>query len=970
MLGSILFLLSASQTNASIEQRVETLFRALTQEEKVDILTGTDFTTRPIPRLHIPPISMVDAGQGVRGGTKSTQGPATAFPCGVAMSASWNRDLVKRIGKAIGEEALNKGTGAQILLGPAVNIQRSPLGGRNGEYFSEDPYLSGQLGVSYILGMQGTGCVACAKHYAANNEEVDRDYVNTIVSERALREIYLPAFEASVKDGHVWTIMSAYNKINGFHATANKYLLTDVLKKGWGFDGMVMSDWGAVHETSRVIAAGNDLEMPGPGFLRGDKVALALKNGQVTQSQIDDNVRRILRTVVRSGAMDHITKPDPSKVDSPEHRRLAFEAASEGIVLLKNSKELLPLDRSKIRSIAVIGKPGNDIQIGANGSPTVTPFYKVQPLQGIQRIVGNLVRVKYIEAAGSADPIPGSLLTPPDGQGHGLKGEYFNNRNLSGSPVATRIDSSLQFDWKGGPIAGIGHDDFSVRWTGQIHPAVTGKYVFTVSVDDGCRLYIDDKLIVDHWVDGAEVLVSGSVLLEGGKAHNMKLEYYQAKGAATVRLGWNTPGQNRFADATNAAKNADVAIVFAGTMGQEGEGNDRPSMALPGDQDSLIEAVAAANKKTIVVLNSGTPVEMSRWLDKTPGLLQTWFPGQEGGMALASILFGETNPSGKLPTTFGARREDYPDDGNFPGTKGKVNYAEGIYVGYRHFDKDKIEPFFPFGFGLSYTTFEYGKPTVVSNEGKSLRTVTLNVKNTGHRAGAEVVEVYVRPVSPSVDRPVRELKGFEKVFLKPGESKSVSVSLDMRSFAFCDVPGQQWRADAGEYMIEIGASSRDIRQSVSTNLDKTLTQPIPFMASSSLDGHVDKSNLAFGKVVKASTTEQRPDVSADYAVDGDDQTRWSSSFSDPQWLAVDLEKPTLVDRVVIKWEAAFALSYSIQVSDDGQDWKDVASQPTSLGGEETIRFSPVSTRWVRLFAKKRATEFGISLFEFEVFGPK
>ncbi len=936
----------------------------------MDILTGTDFTTRPIPRLGIPALSMVDAGQGVRGGTKETQGPATAFPCGVAMSASWNRDLVQEVGKAIGEEALNKGTGAQILLGPAVNIQRSPLGGRNGEYFSEDPYLSGQLGVSYIVGMQGTGCVACAKHYAANNEEVDRDYVNTVVDERTLREIYLPAFEASVKDGHVWTIMSAYNKINNYHATANKYLLTDVLKKGWGFDGMVMSDWGAVHETARVIAAGNDLEMPGPGFLKRDKVAQALKNGQITQDQIDDNVRRILRTVVRSGIIEHPVKPDAGKVDSPQHRSLAFQAATEGIVLLKNNANILPLNRSKIRSIAVIGKAGNDMQIGANGSPTVTPFYKIQPLEGIRKTVGDHVRVKYVEAAGSANPIPSSQLMTPDGQGHGLKGEYFNNRNLSASPVATRVDSAIQFDWKGTPISGIGHDDFSVRWSGKVLTQAAGEYVFTVNVDDGCRLYVDNKLVIDHWMDGAEVPVSGRVRLEGGRNYDIKLEYYQAKGAATVRLGWSTPGQNRFAEAVEAAKNSEVAIVFAGTMGQEGEGNDRPSMELPGDQDSLIEAVAAANKNTIVVLNSGTPVEMSRWLDKVPGLLQSWFPGQEGGRALASVLFGDTNPSGKLPTTFGVRREDYSDYGNFPGTKGKVTYAEGIYVGYRHFDKENIKPYFPFGFGLSYTTFEYGKPTMTSGTGKALRRVTFSVTNTGKRAGAEVVEVYVKPVSPTIDRPIQELKGFDKVFLKPGETKTISIDLDMRAFAYCDVPGQQWRADQGTYQIEIGSSSRDIRQTISTNLERSLTEPIPFMAQAAGIKSSNADNLALGKMVRASTTEQRADVSADFAVDGDDQTRWSSSFSDPQWLAVDLGKPTLIDRVVLKWEAAFATAYEIQTSDDGTNWKEVASQPSSLGGEETLRFSPVTTRWVRLFATKRATEFGVSLYEFEVYGPK
>ena len=419
-------------THAPLEARVDDLFNQLTPDEKTDLLTGTDFTTRPIPRLGVPAMGMVDAGQGVRGGMSSTQGPATAFPSGIAMASTWDPEMVRRIGKAIGEEALNKGTGSQVLLGPAVNIHRSPLGGRNGEYFSEDPFLAAQLGVGYIQGMQSTGCAACVKHYAANNEEVDRDYVDVRVSERALREIYLPAFEAAVKEGHVWTLMSSYNQVNGYHASANHYLLTDVLKKGWGYDGMVMSDWGGVHETVGAVNAGNDLEMPGPGHLKKDNIVRALKTGKITQTAIDDNVRRILRTVIRVGLLDVPRTPNLRFVNSPEHQRLAFEAASQGIVLLKNQGNLLPLDSKRIKSIAVIGLAATDFQVGAAGSPTVQPFYTVSPLDGIKKRVGTNVAVRYVRGTDSGQPVPNANLTLPTG-GNGLRAEYFANRNLEGN---------------------------------------------------------------------------------------------------------------------------------------------------------------------------------------------------------------------------------------------------------------------------------------------------------------------------------------------------------------------------------------------------------------------------------------------------------------------------------------------------------------------------------------------------------
>lgn len=953
--------------NAPLEARVSSLFDALTPDEKMDILTGTDFTTRPIPRLGIPAMGMADAGQGVRGGMGSTQGPATAFPSGVSMASTWDPELVGRIGKAIGEEALNKGTGVQVLLGPAVNIHRSPLGGRNGEYFSEDPFLAGRLAVGYILGMQSTGCAACVKHYAANNEEVDRGFVNVKVDERALREIYLPAFEAATKEGHVWTLMSSYNKINGHHATANEYLLTEVLKKGWGWDGLVMSDWGAVHETIGVVNAGNDLEMPGPGLLKHDNIARALKNNQITQAAIDDNARRVVRALIRTGMLDAPHVPDHNMVNSPEHQRLTFEAATKGIVLLKNEGNILPLDRARIKSIAVIGPAASGMQVGAAGSPGVQPFYTIQPLDGIKQRAGVGAVVRYARGTDPGSPVPAVALTPPTGDGSGLHAEYFANRNLTGTPALMRTDPQIQFDWAGAPVPGVGHTNFSVRWTGKLTPPVTGRYTLSFSVDDGCRLFLDGKTLIDRWNEGGETAQSVSVDLVAGHAYDLRLEYFQAGGLAVARFNWTIPGTSRFTDAVNAARQADVAIVCVSTMGTEGEGSDRPSMDLPNNQDQLIQAVAAVNKRTIVVLNNGTPVTMTRWLKSVPGLVETWFPGQEGGAALAAVLYGEVNPSGKLPDTLAARREDYPDFGNFPGVKGKVNYAEGIYVGYRHFDKSKITPLFPFGYGLSYTTFRYGGLSVSAPDADGVRTATMSVTNTGRRQGAEVVELYVHDPKPKIDKPVRELKGFSKVALDPGQTRTVTFTIPPRALAYCDAPGKQWKADAGDYELEAGASSRDIRQHAALHLAADWTEPIPFMGEKALAPNLN--DLALGRPVQASSTEVREDVAPENAVDGDDSTRWSSAFSDPQWISVDLGKPTTIDHVVLNWEAAYAMAYSLQVSTDNKTWTSVYSTESGGGGNEVLKFAPVSARWVRVYATKRATTFGDSLFSFEVYAP-
>jgi len=809
------------QKEVPIEKRVEDLLDRLTADEKLSLLTGTGFATRAIPRLGLPPVEMIDAPQGARGGSGSTQGPATLFPAGIAMAATWDPEIVRQIGIALGQETRGKGSGADILLGPCVNIHRTPQGGRNTESFSEDPYLAAQIAVSYIRGVQSTGTAACVKHFACNNEEVDRMDVDVQVDERALREIYLPAFQAAVQQGHVRSLMTAYNKINGYHATANHHLIQDILKGDWRFDGLVMSDWGAVHETAGVVAAGNDLEMPGGEFLTLDKLKEAQQQGKFTQDQVDDSVRRILRTAVRTGLLDGPKGRDHDQVDSPDHRRLALAAATEAIVLLKNQGAVLPLNTRTIRSIAIIGPNAAVQRLGNRGSAAVMPTFATSPLDAMSRRAAGHAVIRYAQGTAfgsSLPPIPSSALVSPGGA-PGLQGDYFAGRTPgTGTPVFTRTDPRIDFNWSNvSPATSIPSSDYSAQWIGKLVAPRTGRYTLGLSSDDGSRLYLDGKLLVDNWGDHAEQLKTATIDLVAGQSYPIRVEFYQGGGESSIHLGWIPPAVGAapapYAEAIAVAAKSDVAVVFAGASEEfEGEGKDRADLRLPADQDALIQAVVKANPRTIVVLNTGTPVLMNAWADKVPSILQTWYGGEEGGNAITSILFGDANPSGKLPDTYALRREDYADFGNFPGKNGTVRYAEGIYVGYRHFDKGKITPLFPFGHGLSYTTFRYsGLQAPATLRRGATASVRITVQNTGRRSGAEVVQLYVRDLAPKVDRPVRELRGFKRVVLKPGQSTVVTLPIDSRAFHYWDTAAHAWRANPGSYALEIGSSSRDLR---------------------------------------------------------------------------------------------------------------------------------------------------------------
>ena len=514
-------------SNAPLESRVDDLFSRLQPDEKLHLLTGTGFTTQQIDTLGLPAMTMVDAGQGVRGGPKTSMGPATAFPAGVNMASTWDVDLLGQIGKAIAEEAKNKGAGAQCLLGPAVNIQRSPLGGRNGEYMTEDPFLAARLCTAYIRGVQSTGVASCVKHFACNNEEVDRMNVDVKIGERALREIYLPAFEAAVKDGHAWAVMDSYNQVNGAHASANKYLLIDVLRQGWGFDGLVMSDWGAVHETP-VALDGNDLEMPGGKFETIDKLKAALADGSLTQAAVDESVKRILRTLIRVGLLDNPPKPNESVVNSEEHRKLALDVARESIVLLKNENGLLPLDRAKVHSIALIGDAAADMQIDAEGSPAVEPFFKIQTIDGLLKTAGSSVGVNCFASRFDSPVMPAG----------GFSAEYFAGAKLEGTPVVSRTDAAIDFDSADSKWPGAPDKDFCVRWTGTVNVKTATTYTLFYVGDNIYHINVDGKTVVDHKRKGPVRTDAAELDLSAGTDHKIEIEYFHSGPHAVAKLTW------------------------------------------------------------------------------------------------------------------------------------------------------------------------------------------------------------------------------------------------------------------------------------------------------------------------------------------------------------------------------------------------------------------------------------------------
>jgi beta-glucosidase len=802
---------TALPSKADVEKRVDVILGKMTEEEKIEIIGGiNDFYTRPIPRLQIPSLRMSDGPMGVH-----VYGLTTAYPAGIALAASWDVDLAQRFGAAMGRDA--RARGVHVILGPGMNIYRAPMNGRNFEYFGEDPFLASRMAVSVIKGIQGQRVIATAKHFAGNNSEFARMTLSSDIDERTLREIYLPAFEASVKEAKVGAVMDAYNRVNGDYMTANNHLNNEILKTEWGFDGILMSEWGAIHDGNAAANGGLDLEMPSPTFMNKDTLTPALKQGKTTLATLDDKVRRILRKAIEFGFFDQPQTDSDIPLYNQEGREVALEEARSGMVLLKNAGNLLPLNESKLKTIAVIGPDAYPAVITGGGSAETKPFNAVSFLEGISNRLGARARVLYAVDIPPLDEVfdNSKFVTAPDGDS-GLKAEYFNNEELKGMPALVRTDKHVHFDWGEGSFApNQPVDHFSIRWTGYFVPKKTGDYKFYTSADDGVRLYLDDENVIDDWQRHSQTLDTYGKRLEAGRAYKIRLEYFEAVGSAIVGFGVTGAEESIGRETRALAAKADAVVICVGFDSKtESEGSDR-TFELPGAQDELIRQISAVNKNTIVVLTAGGNVEMTQWIDQVPAILDAWYPGQEGGMALAQILFGDYSPSGKLPASFERRWEDNPTFHSYYPAQGenRVQYSEGVFLGYRHFDRSETKPLFAFGYGLSYTTFGYSNISVTPQTGNvdAPIMVSFDVRNTGHREGAEVAELYVGDSHASVPRPVKELKGFAKVNLKPGESKHVTIKLDRRAFSFYDLKERDWSAEPGDFTILVGGSSDKIQ---------------------------------------------------------------------------------------------------------------------------------------------------------------
>lgn len=805
-------------SSTEVPSTVPALLSAMTREEKASLLAGVDdWHFYGVPRLGVPSIKVTDCGHGVTlCGPESS--PATCFPTGIGMAATWNVDLLERAGRVLGREC--RALGCSILLGPKINLHRHPLNGRSFETFSEDPWLAGLLGAAVIRGIQAEGVGSCVKAMTANNQQRDQEKVSSEVDERTLREIYLRAFELAIEEGDPCAIMTAYNRINGDYCSESEWMIRGVIKNDWKFPGFVVSDWRAVHHPS-VYASGLDLEMPGPGKLLNLKSVLhALDEGLLTEEELDDKAGRILRAILKFGADEKETSPE--KLNTAENRETALQVAEECIVLLKNEDNLLPLDPGKLRRILVTGPNAAVARLGGGGSASVTPFYAVSPLEGIREICGSDVEVRFVEGCS----LVGTMETISGAFNHagkpGLWAEFFNAPNPLEKPAAAWSVPDVDFSWGwASPGAGIFRGSYSVRFGGQLTPPVSGRYRIGVYAQEGCLcLSINGTSLIDAWDDAKNGnfeekyrtrYFTTECDLEAGKPVAIELVYGKRAARAGVRLEWEIPGaSSRLERVMQEAREADAVVVCAGLSNLfEGGAHDRQTIDIPDAQRELIEGVARANPCTIVVLNSGGVLAMP-WAASAAAILQAWYPGQEGGRALARILFGLANPSGRLPDTIPHRLEDHAAIRNYPGDGTVVKYDEGLFIGYRHFDHAGIEPHFPFGYGLSYTNFVFSPPVPSSASvpiGGQVE-VTVRVKNTGPRAGKTVVQLYVRHPEAPVLRPEKELRGFAKITLEPGEEKAVAFSIGSRELEFFDAELKGWRVAPGRYEILTGPHSR------------------------------------------------------------------------------------------------------------------------------------------------------------------
>jgi beta-glucosidase len=802
-----------------IEAKAHAWLAKLTIEQKVELLGGVDnMYTPPAPAIGLPRFKMSDASLGVR-----SFGPTTAYAGGVALAATWDPGFARKLGESLGKDA--RARSVNFLLGPGVNIARSPIAGRNFEYLSEDPYLNSLLVVPYIEGVQSQGVIATVKHFAINNQEYNRHNADSEVDERTMRELYLPAFEAAVTKGHVDAVMDSYNLINGSHATQNAFLNLKVLKGEWGFQGILVSDWDATYDTVGAANNGLDLEMPKPRFMNPKALLAAFQAGQIKESTIDDKLLRLFRTEIRYGFLDRPQFDPTVSTYSVDARAVALQGALESITLLKNEDHLLPLDAPRIKTVAIVGPNAWPAVSGGGGSSEATAFDPVSVVTGIANLVGPGVHVLYSRGL----PTENDVFEKTHWQGD-VKVETFASNDFTG-PAQAAYQGNVS-DWKPSPWDVKKQVPRSIRYGAAFKAEKDGKYLILAAAagEDAFTVSVDGKQLLEQIHAEGQVPQSTTLSLSAGQTVNVVADYVPH--APGIRLGLGVAFEAGLIseEAKQFASIADVTVVAAGfnTL-TEGEGQDR-TFTLPWGQDALIEAVAHANPHTVVTLTGGGGMDTRRWLAHVPALVQVWYPGQEGGTAIAEILFGRHNPEGKLPVSFDRSWEENPSYNFYYPIKGAdttlhvtetdgtkvdyviphVKYDDKLMVGYRYWTTTGKHPLFPFGFGLSYTTFSFSNlQAPATAQAGSPVTVTFDVTNTGSIGGAEVAQLYVSDPSAKASRPERELKGFQKVRLAPGETKHLSLTLDARSFSYWDEANKKWTIDPGKFVLRVGDSSEN-----------------------------------------------------------------------------------------------------------------------------------------------------------------
>ncbi|MEE1792665.1 glycoside hydrolase family 3 C-terminal domain-containing protein [Streptomyces sp. BE308] len=805
---------------------VEAALAVLGLDDKARLLAGQDMWSLPaMPAAGLRPLVMSDGPVGVRGVRWTAADPSVALPSPTALAATWDPALARRAGRLLAQEARRKGV--HVLLAPTVNLHRSPLGGRHFEAYSEDPYLTGEIGTGYVRGVQDGGVGTTVKHFVANDAETDRFTVDNIVAPRPLRELYLAPFERIVKNAHPWGIMSAYNQVNGSTMTEHRYLQNEVLRGEWGFDGFIVSDWLAARSTTGALAGGLDAAMPGPRTVYGEALAAAVRAGEVEEAAVDTAVRNILLLAARTGALEG-APPAVAPADVPagiDGAVLAREVARRSFVLVRNERDTLPLSPAPDRTVALIGALARDARVLGGGSAQVFPDHIVPPLDGLTAALpeGTL---RYVVGADPSDE-----LATAEG-GFDLSAEC---RDASGATLGTAALHNGQIQWIGADLPeGVTHDTLhSVGITGTFTPRESGEHTFGTRGTGAFTLTVAGRTLyhgTHHPAPGADPIESffgapverGRVPLTAGEPVEVSLHHVvepvtaapiQAVSFSLAHLGPQRDADDMIAEAVGAARAADTAIVVVGTTERvESEGFDRTDLRLPGRQDDLVRAVAAANPRTVVVVNSGSPVELP-WRDEVAAVLLSWFPGQEAGHALADVLLGAAEPGGRLPTTWPATLADVPVSGTTP-TDGKLHYDEGVFIGYRAWERTGTTPAYPFGHGLGYTTWAYDSAEATAGS------VTVRLRNTGPRPGAETVQIYLAPQTPGTGapRPARWLAGFARVEAAPGESVEVTVPLERRSYEIWDESADGWKTVPGTYEVQAAHALGDVRATATVEI--------------------------------------------------------------------------------------------------------------------------------------------------------